>query len=176
MGWKVGGRFRRKGTCVYLWLIHTDVWQKPTQYCKTIILQLKINLKNKINGQDRCFRGEKKYADCTEPFDFFSWTKAHFYSLFYLTGSTALTKSFEHGRHQLEGWWLSVIAGIRFGHAVTDVFWVCCCLDLDSFASLRWTVTVTIPVAFGFKIQKQQPAQNRPVQRVLDFDFQKLSN
>ena len=26
---------------IYLWLIHVDVWQKPTQYCKTIILQLK---------------------------------------------------------------------------------------------------------------------------------------
>ena len=24
-------------------LIHGDVWQKPTQYCKAIILQLKIN-------------------------------------------------------------------------------------------------------------------------------------
>ena len=24
-------------------LIHVDVWQKPTQYCKAIILQLKIN-------------------------------------------------------------------------------------------------------------------------------------
>ena len=37
------GRFKRKGTSVYLWLIHADVWQKPTQYCKAIILQLKIN-------------------------------------------------------------------------------------------------------------------------------------
>ena len=27
--------------------IHVDVWQKPTQYCKVIILQLKIN----FNGQ-----------------------------------------------------------------------------------------------------------------------------
>ena len=24
-------------------MIHVDVWQKPTQYCKAIILQLKIN-------------------------------------------------------------------------------------------------------------------------------------
>ena len=37
-----GGRFKREGACVYLWLIHDDVWQKPTQYCKVIILQLKI--------------------------------------------------------------------------------------------------------------------------------------
>ena len=29
-------------TYVYLWLTHVDVWQKPTQYCKAIILQLKI--------------------------------------------------------------------------------------------------------------------------------------
>ena len=28
---------------MYLWLVHVDVWQKPTQYCKAIILQLKIN-------------------------------------------------------------------------------------------------------------------------------------
>ena len=36
-----GGRFKREGSCVYLWQIHVDVWQKPTQYCKAIILQLK---------------------------------------------------------------------------------------------------------------------------------------
>ena len=26
---------------VYLWLIHVDVWQKPSQYCKVITFQLK---------------------------------------------------------------------------------------------------------------------------------------
>ena len=31
--------FKREGTYVYLWLIHVDVWQKPTQYCKATILQ-----------------------------------------------------------------------------------------------------------------------------------------
>ena len=41
-GWEVGGRFKREGTHVHLWLIRVDVWQKPTQHCKTIILQLKI--------------------------------------------------------------------------------------------------------------------------------------
>ena len=41
-GWEVGGRLKREGTCVYLWLIHVDVWQKPTQHCKAIIVQLKI--------------------------------------------------------------------------------------------------------------------------------------
>ena len=33
----------RKGTYVYLWLIYVDVWQKPTQYCKAIVLQFKKN-------------------------------------------------------------------------------------------------------------------------------------
>jgi len=35
-----------EGAYVYSWLIHVDVWQKSNQYCKAIILQLKINLKN----------------------------------------------------------------------------------------------------------------------------------
>ena len=36
-----GGGFRMEETHVYLWPIHTDVWQNPSQYCKVIILQLK---------------------------------------------------------------------------------------------------------------------------------------
>ena len=43
MGWEVARRFRREGTHVYLRLILVDVWQRPIQYCKAIILQLKIN-------------------------------------------------------------------------------------------------------------------------------------
>ena len=39
------GRFKREGTYVCLWLIHIDVWQKSSQYCKAIILQLKIKQK-----------------------------------------------------------------------------------------------------------------------------------
>ena len=39
----MGERPKRKGTYVYLWPIHVDVWQKPEQYCKAIIPQLKIN-------------------------------------------------------------------------------------------------------------------------------------
>ena len=45
-GWDgVGGEreVEREGTYVYLWLIHVDVWQKPIQYCKAIILQFTIN-------------------------------------------------------------------------------------------------------------------------------------
>ena len=47
MGWDVGGRFKREGTYVYLWLIHVGAWQKPTQYCKAIILQLKMDILKK---------------------------------------------------------------------------------------------------------------------------------
>ena len=32
---------------VHLRLMHGDVWQKPSQQCKIIILQLKIKLKKK---------------------------------------------------------------------------------------------------------------------------------
>ena len=45
-GWDVvGGEWevQEEETYVYLRLIHTDVWQKPAQYWKAIILQLKIN-------------------------------------------------------------------------------------------------------------------------------------
>ena len=39
--WEMGGYLQREGTYVYMWLIHADVKQKPTQYSKAIILQLK---------------------------------------------------------------------------------------------------------------------------------------
>ena len=42
MGREIGGRSRREGTWVYLWLILVDVWQKTTKFCKAIILQLKF--------------------------------------------------------------------------------------------------------------------------------------
>ena len=35
----MGGSF--KYIHVYLWLIHVEVWQKSTKFCKAIILQLK---------------------------------------------------------------------------------------------------------------------------------------
>ena len=31
---EMGGRFKREGTYVYLWLTQVDTWQKPTQHCK----------------------------------------------------------------------------------------------------------------------------------------------
>ena len=53
----MGGKFEREVTCVYLWLVHVDVWQKPTQYCKAIIPQLKIN---KQTNKQRCWLLEKR--------------------------------------------------------------------------------------------------------------------
>ena len=41
MGREMGGRFKREGAYVSLWLIHVDIWQKPTKFYKAIILQLK---------------------------------------------------------------------------------------------------------------------------------------
>ena len=39
MARKMGGSFKREGIYVYLWLIHVEVSQKTTQFCKAIILQ-----------------------------------------------------------------------------------------------------------------------------------------
>ena len=41
VGSKVEGGFRMGRAHVHLWLTHVNVWQKPSQYCKVIILQLK---------------------------------------------------------------------------------------------------------------------------------------
>ena len=49
----MGEKFKKEGTRGCLWLIHVDIWQKPSLYCKVIILQLKIKLKR------RGRRGEK---------------------------------------------------------------------------------------------------------------------
>ena len=37
----MGGRFRKEGAWVYLWLILVDVGQKTTKFCKAVILQFK---------------------------------------------------------------------------------------------------------------------------------------
>ena len=58
MGWEVRERCKRNGTYVYpSGLIHAEVWQKPTQHCKAIILQLKISKSVNNKGWRRC--GEK---------------------------------------------------------------------------------------------------------------------
>ena len=44
-GWDVegGGREVHEVGDICIPLIHVDTWQKPTQHCKAIILQLKVN-------------------------------------------------------------------------------------------------------------------------------------
>ena len=56
----MGGRFKREGTYIYthLWLIRVDIWQKPTQHCKVIILQLKINFKKRKTVCSLKYTGE----------------------------------------------------------------------------------------------------------------------
>ena len=44
MVWVVGERFKRNWTCVYVWLIHVDVWQKPTQHCSYTSIKKKKKL------------------------------------------------------------------------------------------------------------------------------------
>ena len=58
MGCEVGERFKKKGTYVYLWVVQVDVWQKPIQYCKAIILQLKINKKPQIQKKTYPFKNK----------------------------------------------------------------------------------------------------------------------
>ena len=38
-GREMGGRFKREGIYVYLWLIHVEVWKKATKFYKAIIHQ-----------------------------------------------------------------------------------------------------------------------------------------
>ena len=54
-GWERegGGReVQEGGIHVHLWLIHVDVWQKSNQYCKVVILQLKMNSKKEMESKD----------------------------------------------------------------------------------------------------------------------------
>ena len=74
MGWEVEGRFKGEGTYVYLWLINVDRWQKPIQYCKAIILQIK---KPKLKKKDS--KGENGWWDELE-----YWGR-HIYTTMYKT-------------------------------------------------------------------------------------------
>ena len=60
-----GGREVQEGEdmCI-LWLIYVDVWQKPTQHCKTIILELKINLKKRVLRIPRWCSGKESTCQC----------------------------------------------------------------------------------------------------------------
>ena len=52
------------------WLIHVDIWQKPTQHCKAIILQLKINKFFKFKKKKKDWRslhlGKDRARICTQ--------------------------------------------------------------------------------------------------------------
>ena len=53
-GWDgVGNRkgFKEGGDYIYLWLIHVNVWQRPTQNCKAITLQLKNRGEKRIKNK-----------------------------------------------------------------------------------------------------------------------------
>ena len=59
-----GEGFRREESYVYLWLIHVDVWQKPRQFCKAIILKLKSFLKDpNFQLQNKCHRYETRVQE-----------------------------------------------------------------------------------------------------------------
>ena len=49
-GWagRQEGQFRMDMTHVYLWLVHIDIWQKPSQYCN--YPSIKINLKKELEA------------------------------------------------------------------------------------------------------------------------------
>ena len=53
-------KLRRESICVYLWLIHIVVWQKLTQHCKAIILQLKKKKHCQISNAVRAVTRQKK--------------------------------------------------------------------------------------------------------------------
>ena len=57
---EVEGRLHREGIYVYLWLIHTVVQQKRTQYLKAVILYLKKK-KNEHRRQSTDVRVLKMY-------------------------------------------------------------------------------------------------------------------
>ena len=68
MDWEVGWRFKREWTYLYLWLLHIVIWQKPTHYCKAIILQLKVDKlkKKKCVWSARLWRDMAGHAWTTE--------------------------------------------------------------------------------------------------------------
>ena len=48
MGREVGGKFKREGTYIHLWVIHVDVWYKTTKFCRATILQFKNKLRKSL--------------------------------------------------------------------------------------------------------------------------------
>ena len=69
-GWDaggMGGRLKRQGIYVYLWLIHIVEWQKPTQHCKAVIFQFKLIIKKEYDGTAWCLYSCPHPASVTSP-------------------------------------------------------------------------------------------------------------
>ena len=61
MGREMGGRFKREGIYVYLWLIHVEVWQKTTNSVKQSSFNKKKKIEKKL--QKTCFfMGKRAYT------------------------------------------------------------------------------------------------------------------
>ena len=82
MGWEVGGRLRRKGIYIHLWLIHADVWQKPTQCCNYPSIKNKFKKKKKLNDKIIC-RYTKSLLNDHIVIRYTSWFKKRDYHLVY---------------------------------------------------------------------------------------------
>ena len=78
-GREVGGRVKREGSFVHQWLIHADVWQKPTQYYKANILQLNINKRRKKDSPQLRRRQRKNFSplECEAPHGLFTLLGLH---------------------------------------------------------------------------------------------------
>ena len=51
-----------------MWLIHVNIWQKPTQHCKAIIFQLKINKsKEKTKALKETLGLQRQYKPRLDP-------------------------------------------------------------------------------------------------------------
>ena len=46
----MGGQYKGEGTYGYLWLIHVDIWQNPSQYCNYPLIKNKTYFKKQSEG------------------------------------------------------------------------------------------------------------------------------
>ena len=68
--------FKREGTYVHLWLIQADGWQKPTQYCRAIILQCNTN---KLNKKKFLWKSPRVlFRSCRLPAAIATWHRVHY--------------------------------------------------------------------------------------------------
>jgi len=53
----MGEGFRMEGTYVYLWSVHVDVWQIPSQYCKVVKVKVAQSCPTLCNPMDYTVNG-----------------------------------------------------------------------------------------------------------------------